>query len=153
VFSGCGSVNVGGLGSNWRTGGREAGPLWFLSGGHSSGKLQLYVVITVITAVRPGSVVVVRVAPAGRPYLRFLFGPQDSLVAGTRYTMGSGEAGVTFAVCPPGAGLYTDYYGGILVRGQHCVPVDVWPPGAAHPIRVGLGACAGWGPGGPRSAR
>lgn len=108
--------------------------------------------ITVITAVRPGSVVLVRVAPAGRPYLRFLFGPQDSLNAGTRYTMSSGEAGVTFAVCPPGAGLYADYYGGVLVRDQRCVPVDVWLPGAARPIKVRLGACAGWGPRSPPSA-
>jgi hypothetical protein len=115
----------------------------------------LYVVITVITGVRPGSAVVVRVAPAGRADLRFLFGPNDSLNPGTAYTMRSGEAGVTFAACPPGSGAgagagagsarYTDYYGGILVRGQRCVPVEVWPPGAARPITVRLGACAGWG--------
>jgi hypothetical protein len=150
VLSGCGSAIIGQLGSHWRTGGREAGPLWFLSGGHSRGRLQVYVLITVITGVRPGAAVVVRVAPEGRPYLRFLFGPQDSLQAGTPYTMGSGEAGVTFTACAAGSGLYTDYYGGMLVAGQRCVPVDVWPPGTARPITVRLGACAGWGPYSPQ---
>ena len=106
--------------------------------------------IVVITGVRPGSASVVRVAPAGRADLRFLFGPNDSLNPGTRYTMRSGEAGVTFFACQPGSGAggtvpYTDYYGGMLVAGQRCVPVEVWPPGAARPVTVRLGACPGWG--------
>ena len=152
VFTGCGTDDPGGgLGSRWRTGAVQAGPLWFLNGGHSDGRLRLYVVIAVITGTRPGSAVVVRVAPPGRPYLRFLFGPRDSLSAGTRYSLRSGEAGVTFQACDAPQGFadlsypYTYYYGGMLLAGRRCVPVNVWPPGAASPLSVRLGSCPGWG--------
>jgi hypothetical protein len=123
-----------------------AGPIWFQNGGHSSGPIRLYVSVVVLTA-RPGSAVVVRVLPGARPDLRFLYGPRDSMNPGTRYTMRSGESGVTFAGCNlgPGAGGpagVTDYYGGFLVKGARCVPVAAWIPGRARPVLLHLGACA-----------
>jgi hypothetical protein len=152
VLAGCDRANVGQVASSnlpryWRGAGTVAGPLRFLeSGGSGSAgrKLVLHVTAVVITGVKPGSAVVVRVAPAGRQYLRFLYA--DSLNAGTTYTMASGESGVTFVMCPldgnpASAEPITDYYGGWLVDGARCVPVDVFLPGRANPIRISLGAC------------
>ena len=149
VLSGCGGANLGGLGRHWRAQPSvSAGRLWFLDGGHSSGRVRLYVAIAVLDGLRPGSVVVVRAAPAARPYLRFLYGPSDSLSPGTRYTERSGEAGVTFVACSPGQQIVrspgiTDYYGGYLVQGARCVPALVWLPGRADPETIRLGACPG----------
>lgn len=154
VLDGCNRANVGQVASsnlprNWRGAGKVAGPLRFLEtggSGNAGGTLVLYVTAVVFTGVKPGFTVVVRVAPAGRKYLRFLYGPADSLNAGTTYTMTSGESGVTFVMCPLGgnpasAEPVTDYYGGWLVDGARCVPVDVSPPGRANPIRINLGVC------------
>ncbi|HUZ52061.1 MAG TPA: hypothetical protein VMU94_05985 [Streptosporangiaceae bacterium] len=149
VLSGCGGANLGALGRNWQALPYvKAGPLWFLADGHSSGPVRLYVAVAVLDGLRPGSVVVARVAPAGRPYLRFLYGPSDSLNPGTRYTARSGEPGVTFVACPQSQQIVpspriTDYYGGYLVKGARCVPVRVWVPGRAGPILIHLGSCPG----------
>ena len=149
VLSGCGGANLGALGRHWQAEPSvKAGRLWFLDGGHSSGRVRLYVAIAVLDGFRPGSVVVVKAAPAARPYLRFLYGPSDSLSAGTRYTARSGEAGVTFVACSPSQQIVrspriTDYYGGYLVRGARCVPALVWLPGRADPETIRLGACPG----------
>jgi hypothetical protein len=154
VLSGCDSANPGAVGNTWRSG-LKAGSLYFIPGnaavsprvGQSVGsKPQLYVVVVVIAGLKPGSSVVVRATPAGRGDIRFLFGPADSLNAGTTYTMGSGEPGVTFIACPPSTGFagtqtVTDYYGGFLVRGFRCVPVDVRTDGKGEPALVNLGAC------------
>ncbi len=166
VLAGCGSANVGraassGLSPDWRAGAGKAGPLWFLnvggngpvSGtgntrrtGQAGPKPSLYVTAVVITGVRPGSAIVVRVAPADRGYLRFLYGPGDALNAGNTDTMSSGESAVTFVMCPldgnpASSEPITSYYGGMLVSGGRCVPVDVTPPGRAQPIKINLGAC------------
>ena len=149
VLDGCnGSPDAGNIGRAWRPPGPAAMPLHFLDGGHSSGPLRLYVAIAVLSRTRPGSVVIVRVPAAYRGDLRFLYGPGDSLNPGTRYTMRSGEAGVTFEACHAAqptarSGTITDYYGGYLVRGARCVPVQVWAPGREHPVTIKLGACAG----------
>jgi hypothetical protein len=149
VLDGChGSPNAGNIGRVGRLPGPAALPLHFLDGGHSSGPLRLYVAIAVLTELRPGSVAIVRVPAAYRRDLRFLYGPGDSLNPGTRYTMRSGEAGVTFEACRAAqqivrSGTITDYYGGYLVRGARCVPVRVWVPGREHPVTIKLGACAG----------
>jgi hypothetical protein len=146
VLSGCADSNLGVLGRDWKAyPATNAGPLWFLAGSTAAGqrlggRLSLHVAIVVLDRLRPGSVVVVRVAPGSRSDLRFLYGPKDSLNPGTRYTMRSGEPGVTFVVCSPD---YTDYYGGFLVRGARCVPVRVWVPGRAHPLTTRLGVCPG----------
>ncbi len=160
VLAGCDKANVGQVASSnlapdWRGAATKAGPLSFVDvGGHStiSGskntgqKAVLYAMAAVITGVTPGATVVVRVAQAGQGHLRFLYGPADSLNAGTVYTMASGESGVTFVMCPQGgvasaAQPITDYYGGVLVDGARCVPVDVWPPQETKAIRINLGAC------------
>lgn len=166
VLAGCDRANVGqvassNLGQGWRRWAGKAGPLWFINvggrqniSGHGNvggsanvgGKPVLYVTAVVMTGLKPASAVVVRVAPAGRNYLRFLYGPADSLNAGTTYTMASGESGVTFIMCPldgnpASAEPITDYYGGLLVDGARCVPVDVFLPGRASPIRISLGVC------------
>jgi hypothetical protein len=154
VLSGCATANPGAVGNTWRSG-LKVGPLYFLpgnaavsprAGGSVGSKPHLYVVVLVIAGLKPGSTVVVRAAPAGRGDIRFLFGPADSMNAGTAYTMSSGETGVTFVACPAGTGFaasqtVTDYYGGFLVRGYRCVPVEVWADGRGQPFRVGLGAC------------
>ena len=64
----------------------------------------------------------------------------------TRYTMRSGETGVTFVSCRnykqlAGTPGLTDYYGGFLVLGRRCVPVQAWLPGSRDPVTIGLGAC------------
>jgi len=155
VLAGCDNANVGQAASgnlppNWRGRAAKASPLSFLNlGGHSNisgNRLTLYVTTVVITGLRPGTTVVVRVPPADRQYLRFLYGPGDSLNAGTAYTMGSGESGVTFVMCPldgspASSEPITDYYGGLLIEGARCVPVDVSPPGRARPTTISLGAC------------
>ena len=147
VLDGCnGSPDAGNAGRIGRLPGQAGLRFGFLGGGHSSGALRLYVAIAVLEDLRPGSVVVVRVPPAYRGELRFLYGPGDSLNPGTRYTMRSGEAGVTFESCraaQQASRVNTDYYGGYLVRGARCVPVQVWVPGREHPVSVRLGACTG----------
>ena len=144
VLEGCnGSPDAGNIGPVGRAD-AAALPLRFLDGGHSSGRLRLYVAIAVLEHLRPGSVVIVRVPAPYRRDLRFLYGPGDSLNPGTRYTIRSGEHGVTFVACPAAqqtSGTITDYYGGYLVRGARCVPVQVWVPGREHPATVRLGAC------------
>ena len=78
VLSGCAGANAGALGRHWQAQPSvKAGPLWFLDDGHSSGPIRLYVAIAALDGLRPGSVVVARVPPAWRPYLRFLYGPAD----------------------------------------------------------------------------
>jgi hypothetical protein len=141
-------VNLGALGGNWRSGPVYAhtGPVWFLAGGFGHGPVSLFVSIVVLSRLKAGSTVVVKVVPAGHPFLRFLYGPADELSPGTKYTMRSGEAGVTFEACPdhgpmPTPGI-TDYYGGFLVDGARCVPVHVWVPGRAMPYRIRLGVCS-----------
>jgi hypothetical protein len=147
VLSGCRGSNSGAIGRNWRSeASHVAGPLWFIDGGHSSGRIRLYVAIAVLHGVRPGSVVVIKPAPEARPYLRFLYGPKDYLTPGTRYTMRSGERGVTFESCRPDQQIVpfpgvTDYYGGYLIRGKRCVPARVWAPDLKHPVTIRLGAC------------
>lgn len=148
VLVGCGDLpNSGNIGSK-AVPGRSDGalPLSFLPGGHSSGRLRLYVAIAVLKGLHPGTQVVVRVPSAYRSDLRFLYA--DSLMPGTKYTMRSGEAGVTFVACStsqetvPVPGV-TDYYGAYLVRGARCVPVKVWTPGRTNPAVIRLGACQG----------
>lgn len=152
VLSGCQYANPGQISSNWRAGSvAHAGPVWFLGGGHSSGKLQLYVAIVVLDRMRPGSVAVVRAAPAARGSLRFLYGPVSFSRPGTDYTMRQGRPGVTFVACRPDQELVPDhgvtsYYGGYLIRGDRCVPVRIWLPGRASPALVHLGACGASAP-------
>ncbi len=154
VLAGCGSADLGQIGAGWRKGStREAGPLWFLNGGNSrlgSGPaaIRLYAGIIVLSDISPRSVVVLKVARADRGRLRFLFGRHDSLNPGTRYTMRSGESGVTFVACRFGQGIapapgVTDYYGGFLIRGARCVTADAWLPGRARPARIRFGLCTG----------
>ncbi|MGN6795345.1 MAG: hypothetical protein ACTHJW_23395 [Streptosporangiaceae bacterium] len=142
VLSGCNDgANSGAIGRNWRSGARHvAGPLWLIDGGHSSGRIRLYVAIAVLHGMKPGSALVVRTPSGPRHDLRFLYGPGDSLDPGTRYTMRSGEAGVTFEACQEPDGI-TDYYGGYLVRGKRCVPVSVSAPGLKQSVTIRLGAC------------
>jgi hypothetical protein len=146
VLNGCsGDANAGALGRNWRSGAwHAAGPLWLIDAGHSSGRIRLYVAIAVLSGIRPGSAVVVRVAQGWRHDLRLLYGPTDSMTPQTqRLTRlaGHGEMGVTFEACLEPTDGITNYYGGYLVRGKRCVPVRVSAPGLKHPVTVRLGAC------------
>lgn len=145
---GCGSgPNSGQLArlSTYHSSGRPL-PLRFLDGGHSSGRIRLYVAIAVLKGLRPGTAVVVTVPRAYRGDLRFLYA--DSLMPGTKYTMRSGEAGVTFVACStsqetfPSPGM-TDYYGAYIVRGTRCVPVTVKIPARRQAGVIRLGACQG----------
>lgn len=157
VLAGCDDANIGAIGADWRTGAAHAaGPLWFINGGHSPGRaragsIRLYVAIAVLDGLKPGAVVVVKVAPGWEQDLRFLYGPSDTMTPQTQHLTrlaGRGELGVTFTACSPAQQTvpsrhYTDYYGGYLVKGARCVPVRVWEPGRAHPVTIRLGACAG----------
>lgn len=153
VLAGCDRANPGAIGSTWH-GGLRAGPLYFTPkdaaisapvSGRPGNEPQLYAVVVVLVGLKPGSTAVVRPAPAGRGQVRFLFGPADSLAPGTSYTMQSGESGVTFEACPPGTGFadqqVTDYYGGFLIRGNRCVPIEVWAENRGRPFHASLGAC------------
>jgi hypothetical protein len=158
VLSGCANSNIGQIDRHWQTwrGATSAGPVWVLPGSTPSGDrvggrpghgaIRLYVAIVVVNGLRPGSAVQVRAAD---PHdLRFLYGPRDSLSPGKRYTMRSGEAGVTFLSCAPDqetfpARGYTDYYGGYLMRGLRCARATVEVPGSAHPASIRFGACRG----------
>jgi hypothetical protein len=145
---GCGSgPNAGQLSrlAHYRASGQPL-PLRFLDGGHSSGRIRLYVAIAVLKGLRPGMAVVVTVPRADRGDLRFLYA--DSLTPGTRYTMHSGEAGVTFVACSPSQETFpspgmTDYYGAYIVRGTRCVPVNVRIPAWRKAGVIRLGACQG----------
>ncbi len=157
MLTGCDDANIGAIGAHWRAGATHAsGPLWFIDGGHSpgharAGSIRLYVAIAVLDGLRPGSAVVLKVAPGWRHDLRFLYGPADQMTPHTQHLTrlaGQGELGVTFMTCSPARQIvpsrhYTDYYGGYLVRGARCVPVHAWLPGRAHPVTIRLGACAG----------
>jgi hypothetical protein len=152
LLSGCanGPVNEGSLGRHWRNHEvalAHSGPVWILGAGYGHGRLSLWAAIVVLDGLPRGATAALRVAPQGRRYLRFLYGPKDSMNAsGTRYTMRSGETGVTFQACNrhgpvPTPGI-TDYYGGFLLNGRHCVPVEVLVPGRRPASRIHLGFCA-----------
>jgi hypothetical protein len=146
VLNGCsGDANAGALGRNWRSGAwHAAGPLWLIDAGHSSGRIRLYVAIAVLSGIRPGSAVVVRVAPGWQHDLRLLYGPSDSMTPRTEHLTrlaGHGEMGVTFEACVEPTDGITNYYGGYLVRGKRCVPVRVSAPGLKNPVTIRLGAC------------
>ena len=156
VLSGCASSNIGDLGRRWKAATAiHAGPLWVLpetvpGGSRVSARpgkdaLRLYVAIVVLDGLRPGSAVVIRSVPAHSRDLRFLYSRHDSLSPGVRYTMRSGEAGVTFVSCARDQQAfpapYTDYMGAYLVRGQRCVPAAVEVPGSPRPVRIRLGDC------------
>jgi hypothetical protein len=157
VLAGCDGANIGEIGRHWRAGAtRAAGPLWFIDGGHTPGPrrttpIRLYVAIAVLDGLRPGSAVVLKVAPGWRHDLRFLYGAGDEMTPHTQHLTrlaGRGELGVTFVACSPAQQIvpsrrFTDYYGGYLVRGARCVPVLVWLPGRPHPVTIRLGACPG----------
>jgi len=157
VLAGCDDANIGAIGAHWRSGATHAaGPLWFIDGGHSpgraqSGSIRLYVAIAVLDGLKPGSVVVLRVAPGWQQDLRFLYGSSDMMTPRTQHLprlAGHGELGVTLRACSPAEQTvpsrhYTDYYGGYLIRGARCVPVRAWLPGRTHPVTIRLGACAG----------
>jgi hypothetical protein len=159
VLSGCAGANSGAIGAHWRSGAAHAaGPLWFIDGGHSSGSIRsgsgsirLYVAIAVLDGLKPGSAVVIRVAPGWQRDLRFLYGPSDTMTPQTQHLTrlaGHGELGVTFMACSPAQEIvpsrhFTDYYGGYLVRGARCVPVRAWLPGRTHSVTIRLGACPG----------
>jgi hypothetical protein len=157
VLAGCGSANSGAIGSHWRAGATHAaGPLWFIDGGHSpgpqrAGSIRLYVAIAVLEGLKPGTAVLLRVAPGWQRDLRFLYGPSDAMTPRTQHLTrlaGHGELGVNFISCSPAEQIvpsrhYTDYYGGYLVRGARCVPVLVRLPGRTHLVTIRLGACAG----------
>jgi hypothetical protein len=158
VLAGCDDANIGAIGAHWRAGATHAaGPLWFIDGGHSpgqaaqAGSIRLYVAIAVLDGLKPGSVIVLKVAPGWHKDLRFLYGPTDMMTPHTQHLArlaGHGELGVTFKACSPAQQTvpsrhYTDYYGGYLVRGARCVPVRAWLPGSVHPVTIMLGACAG----------
>ena len=105
----------------------------------------------VVNGLRPGAAVQVRAADPRD--LRFLYGTARlAEPRAAKYTMRSGEAGVTFLSCVldqetfPARG-YTDYYGGFLVRGMRCAPGHghgAWlaAPGQ-HPVRRLPGARPG----------
>lgn len=155
VLSGCSMANPGPALPDFQRGAVRAGPLYFTPGdaavsrkaraGQVAGPPKLYVVVVVISGLSPGKTVAVTAAPAYRRYIRFLFGPNDSLNPGTTYTMASGEAGVTFVACSRETGYtnqsVTDYYGGFLISGNRCVPVDVRLARRPGPIIARLGAC------------
>ncbi len=152
VLSGCSNANAGAIGAHWRSRAvHEAGPLWLIDGGHSSGHVRLYVAIMVLRGLPPGSTVVVKVPPVSNHYLRFLYGRSDLLTPQAQHftrLMRHGEGGVTFVACLPAQQImpsrqFTDYYGGFLVNGARCVPVQVWVPGRARPFAIHLGACPG----------
>lgn len=155
VLAGC-PANIGAIGARWRAGAvHAAGPLWFISGGHSPGSnsapIRLYVAIAVLDSLKPGEVVVMRVASGWRHDLRFLYGPTDSMTPRTQHLTrlaAHGELGVTLVACSPADQIvpsrqFSDYYGGYLVRGKRCVPVRVSAPGLKHPVTIRLGACPG----------
>jgi hypothetical protein len=156
VLSSCELANAGAVGpeSDWKPGSIEAGPLYFEPGGMArmsrggdvGDRPELYVAIVVLAGLRPGSTVVLEATHAGRPFIRFLYGPNDSFTPGMKVTMRSGEAGVTFEACPRGTGfapgqVVTDYYGGFVISGNRCVPVEVRAPGRSAPYVTDLGAC------------
>lgn len=157
VLIGCANSNVGALGRHWKTPASfHAGQFWVVpesvSGGSQISRqggqdaVRLYVAIVVLDGLRPGSVVVVR-ASQDRGDLRFLYSRNDALNPSVRYTMRSGEAGVTFVSCAPRQQTfpapYTDYLGAYLIRGARCVPAHVWIAGRRQPAVLRLGACQG----------
>lgn len=155
ALSGCSMANLGPTLPDFQRGAVRAGPLYFTPEDAAVSQkarapqlarpTKLYVVVVVISGLSPGRTVAVTAAPAYRRYLRFLFGPGNSLSPGTTYSMANGEAGVTFVACPRETGYtnqqVTDYYGGFLISGDRCVPVDVRLARRPGLIIARLGAC------------
>jgi hypothetical protein len=152
VLSGCTIANPGEEDmASWRNGLR-AGPVSFLQQVSAPARLEspanygphLYAAVVILAGLTAETTVVVRPAPGARASIRFLYGPGDSLSQPT-YTMRSGEAGVTFVACPAGTGSphqkVTDYWGGYLIPGRRCVPIDVWAQGRARPYATRVGDC------------
>jgi hypothetical protein len=135
--------------TGWRAHSVHAGPVWFVWArdkgywtasrplGH--GQVQA---VGVPVAVQAGATAVVRVPAATRSRFRFLAGFNTS----DRYSMRDGQAGVTFAACPPShLGPVTVFWIGYLNSGLNCIPFDVTVPGQ-RPVQVALstggGTCA-----------
>jgi hypothetical protein len=127
----------------------RAGPVWFVwarQRGYWPASRELrhgqVDAVGVPVAVRAGATAVVRVAPAARARFRFL----RTFNEANRYTMRTGESGVTFAACPASyEGPLTVFWIGYLNAGLSCVPFQVSVPGE-RPVRVALsvhgGTCA-----------
>lgn len=154
----CDSANGGPLGPHWRARSLQAGPLWFVygrqqgyvhySGWHAaargrsrSGNRRIGVMII---EVAPGSTVVMRAAPAARPYFHFVDG--FGSVSATKQA--EGEPGFTLVACPRGSGgpsgQVTDFYLGFSIVAGRTAPVEVWSSADSRPIQV-IFTCPGHG--------
>jgi hypothetical protein len=146
---GCHEANPGQVAWRASTPGRLGNsPVWYLSGGHSAGKVELYSGLFVIAGMRPGSTVLMRVASDSRGTL--LFEPSSRpLAAIIRYA--GEDSGVMLTACSAEAGSFTEpgnvtvYRGAFQAGAGRCVPVDIWWTGHPTPVRGHLGACGGSG--------
>jgi hypothetical protein len=146
----CDSANGGPLGSHWQARSLRAGPLWFVYGRQQgyvhergwhaagrvtqrSGKRRIGVIIIEVT---PGSTVVMKAAPAARPYFRFV----DGFGSVADNKRAAGEPGFTFVACPRGpggtSGRVTDVYLSFSIEAGRAAPVEVWPSAVSRPVRV-----------------
>lgn len=146
----CDSANGGPLGLDWRARSLQAGPLWFVygrqqgyvhdNGWHAAARATsrsgMRRIGVMIIGVAPGSTVVMKAAPAARPYFHFVDG--FGSVAASKQA--EGEPGFTLVACPRGSGRrsgqVTDFYLGFSIEAGSAAPVDVWPYAGSRPIRV-----------------
>ena len=146
VLDACASQTGSPLGREWRQQSVRVGPFWFIglreanASRHGPGQVALG---GMEVAVRDNARAWVTVAGAARGYFRFLFRPSDFTdgVDG-HYTMADGEAGVSFAGCPPDQAYnwppgYTAWGGYFLVAGPpRCISFDIWTGARGRPARI-----------------
>jgi hypothetical protein len=105
-----------------------------------------------LVLVRPGAVATVVVGESARPYAALLYNPADWNDR-NQYRIKDGESAVTFKGCkkegtPVDGSLnaLTQFNGGLVVAGAHCVPLEVFVRGEGQTIPVtlsfGAGRCA-----------
>jgi hypothetical protein len=136
---------------DWRTSSIQAGPLWFVNLRQATATYYGHRDVAIsglAVSVRDGATAWVRVVGPAVGHFRFLLGPRDFSqgVAG-RYTMKSGENGVTFVGCSPGSPWpgesfsydpgYTQFGGYYIVdKIPRRVSLEIRTPASSQPKRI-----------------
>ncbi len=125
----------------WRASSIQAGPFWFVNLRQATATYYGHRDVAIsglAVSVLNGVTASVRVVGPAVGHFRFLFRPRDfSQGVGGRYTMKSGENGVTFAGCTPGsawAGERVSYQPGYTQFGGYYI-VDTVPRQVSLEIR------------------
>jgi hypothetical protein len=155
----CQSSNGGTVGSNWKAGSVQAGPVWFIYMKPKDTATSNQRLVTgkltasgMAIAISNGHEAVVTAAPATKGRYRFLASFNDE---GVPYTLAEGAPSLILTGCPAGpvgtgipasyAPGLTMFWEGYVTDLRGCIPLEVRTSPSSKPIRVILPAAPGGG--------